>query len=263
MNKFENVQSILQDRDLFISTVNIQKAKDELYDFIYSNERGVYLFSGEAGGGKSLIVDRLILTINSDIYLYRDTDSDERAILAGLYRLIKKKSLASNIAINEVKKRVNDAYKKVNHTIIIDNADRLDDKVLESLSTFFKDNRDLKVIFVVDITSSTRDSDFFNSIIKTDEKNIVTLENYSEDEIVHYYEQLLKFSFFNSDLKQIKRCKSVITELTGGNLKKMRILIGNLFEIVHYAEESKLKKLSKIDNCTLTMSAIKGGLVDG
>jgi len=264
MNKYETVKTILRDKNQFIMTDNIQKAKDRLYDIIYSNDRGIYLFTGEQGAGKSLIIDRLISTIKDDIYLYRDIENrnNERTILEGLYRLIKKKSLASNIALDEVKNRVNDAYQKVNHTIIIDNADQLEESTLEKVADFFRENSKLKVIFVADITTS-KDSEFFNSIIHAEEQNLTVLSNYNNSEIIKYYEQLLKFNFFKNDLKAISKYSELIEELTGGNLKAMRTLLSNLFKVLIASEENSIKRFSKINECVLTMSALEGGLIDG
>ncbi len=118
--EFSQVGEYLKKQANFFQSSSITRTKEEIMEIIYSNDRGIYILYGDKGIGKSRLIREITEQIQDDIYLFSAPPSSEREFFEQVYLKLRNRKFAQNVKIDEVRIRVNDAFKKIAHTIIVD-----------------------------------------------------------------------------------------------------------------------------------------------
>jgi AAA+ superfamily predicted ATPase len=223
--------------------------KDKIYDLIYSNDRGFYLIYGNSGVGKSRLIKTITNELDENIFLIEDAPEVEREFYESAYLQLRQKQFSKNVKIDEIRIRVNDAFKKLNHTIIIDNIRDPQSNFLKELATHKEDIKDLKIVIVVSSKNVGDEIDVeFKDFFKVPEIFESDLSIFL-NEFEEYQEILQDYSNF-------------IFQVTSGNFGKLEKLLGTAFDIVETAQKENLEKFKELNECILIMSAIDNEFVE-
>ena len=240
----------------FFNAESLSETKDIISDLIYSNDRGISIISGEKGVGKSRLIKSIVDEVQEDIFLIVEPPRLEKDLLAELYFKLKNKQFSKSVKISEMKIRVNDAFKKINHTIIIDNIHEELSPLIDEIGRSVHDIRDLKILIVVDKVFTTP-QDLVNTFNFKAQENILVKELSEND-----FEQFIK-SLDNLDKKLMSENLEFIYTATNGNLGKLEKMINTSLEIVEVANKEKITKFQKLNKCILVMSALENELIYG
>jgi len=144
-----------------------------------------------------------------------------------------------------------------NKLIMIDEAQLLDEKVLEYIR-MLSDSK--KYTFLL----STHSEDGLKILEKPHFKNrfidVIEIKPLSKAEMIQYINTKLLNNSANYLIS--KKEFNKIYNYTSGNFRFIKKFLKTSFELLQTAKENNLK-YTKIDNCILTMSAIKSGLENG
>jgi hypothetical protein len=252
----ENIDKYIEEKSSLFVPPSMKDAKETLLEIVYSNERGVYIIYGEQDIGKSRLINSIKEEIENDIFIISKPYQTERETLDELYRQLRGKQFAESVKLYEVKIRVNDAFKKVSHTIIIDNTSEFSKNVLIELLRFAIEAVDLKVLFV--FSNNWRDLE-----LDVTPKFEIKLHKMVEKDIGNYLDFLFLDTEFESELKEFKKHIHFIFETSKGNFTSMMALISGVFEIIGFAKKEELEKHQKVNECLIVMSAFHKELIDG
>jgi len=240
----------------FFNAESFSKTKDIISDLIYSNDRGIFIISGETGVGKSRLIKSIVDEVKEDIFLITEPPLLEKDLLAEIYYKLKNKHFSKNVKISEMKVRVNDAFKKINHTIIIDNIDKELSSLIDELGMSIQDIRDLKILIVIDKIFETP-QDIDNTFNFKVQENIL-VSRFSESDLKIFVDQLDIL-----DKKVLSENFQLIYTATNGNIGKLEKMINTSLEILEVAKTEKIMKFQKLDKCILIMSALENDLING
>ncbi len=258
LETLQNVKKSFLNPALFLPN-SISDIKDSLAEMFYSNDRGIYIFTGEDGSGKSRIVKDVVAEIKDDIFFLKKPPANEREFLEEIYMQLRNKKFSQNVKLDEVRIRVNDAFKKMSHTIIIDGIDIEQSSIIYELGDVVKELDGLKVIFVTSIEVANKLSaqrvEFFDS------KSRLEIGGLTEDETEEFLELLLSES--EPEQTALSREYQFVHEVTDGNISKVIKLVDKTFEILILAHQESLDKFKSMNDCIVIMSAIDCEFLDG
>jgi len=256
----DKIANYLEKSNSLFYTDTINETKENLAETIYSNNRGIYIFTGERGVGKSRLLHEVIDEIKNDIFFLANPPLKEREFLEEIYMQLRGKKFSQNVKIDEARIRVNDAFKKISHTIIIDNINKDSFSIVEDIENVLDELSGLKILFVMD-------NDAINKLEKLnlDSKlsGKVELEPLSKIELNEYIKSSLQKHNVNKEMEEILKQIDFIYEVTQGNIKKVIDLISTSFSIVALANREGIDKFKSMNECIIIMSAIDRELLDG
>jgi len=239
----------------FFNAESLSETKDIISDLIYSNDRGIFIISGENGVGKSRLIKSIVDEVQEEsVFLITEPPRLEKDLLEDIYYKLRNKHFSRNVKINEMKVRVNDAFKKINHTIIIDNIHEELSPLIDEIGRSIHDIRDLKILIVVDKVFATP-QDLEQTFNFTARENIL-IDKLSEDDF-----KLFITEFVN--IKEIEEDINFIYTATNGNIGKLEKMINTSFEIIEVAKKENIIKFNKLDKCILVMSALENEFING
>lgn len=139
--------------------------------------------------------------------------------------------------------------------IIIDEAQLLDIKTIEYIRTV-TDNKETTVILSMHEKEAKPilELDHF----KSRDIDIIKLELLSKEEIKQFINATLIKSNLNIQISNTQFNK--IYKYTNGNFRWTKKLFKTIFMLLDFAHKNNLKKYDKINNCLITMAALKTGL---
>ncbi len=256
---FDNILQVLNQSAQTFQAKSYIKTREKFLEVIYSNDRGVYLFDGEAGSGKSTMIKSIYDSITSDIYLIQTPPINIRELLDEMYFLLRGKRFSQTVKLDEIKIRVNDAFKKINHTVIIDN---LRDDNLELIKQFNKISEEfdgLKILFSMDTVLFNNEDPIL--LFTKGFKDRITLKPLIEDDIVDYFNVLKED--FSIEFSELIKHSYVVYDITGGRFYKLYRLLLGIFDILKLAHSENIEKYQEISECIIIMSAIDKELIHG
>ncbi len=220
---FGQVGEFLTKKNSFFHFPSIVEVKEALTEIVYSNDRGIYILYGDKGVGKSRLVQEITKEVNDDIYLFSTPPSSEREFFEDIYMRLRNKKFAQNVKIDEVRIRVNDAFKKIADTNILD--------ILDDIS------KDVNDIFELSTLSQNEIYNFLNNSLRN--RNI-------DDEVDRLLNEI-----------------NLVYSITHGNIQQVIDIVSTAFEILAVAHNENISKFKNINECIILMSAIDRDLIDG
>jgi RNase adaptor protein for sRNA GlmZ degradation len=253
-NTFEDVENYFTEELPFIEAKSRSSLKESILDIIYSNDRGIYYVFGDSGVGKSRLIKSIKDDLKEEIFYLDNSPVNEREFLEEIYMQLRGKKFSQNVKIDEVRIRVNDAFKKINHTIIIDDLEEKEllNEVVESLE--FLDG--LKMLFIAD-------KNFDDESIKNRFNSKIEINGITKDETFGFLKESMADRSFEKELSEILKSIDFIFETTKGNYGKIIEIISNAYKIVDFANSENIDKFKSLNECVIIMSALDRELVDG
>jgi adenosyl cobinamide kinase/adenosyl cobinamide phosphate guanylyltransferase len=254
---FENIEIFLREQIEFLSPKSRDETKDTISEIIYSNDRGIYYIYGEKGVGKSRFIGEIIKEVKDDIFYISTAPKDEREFLEEIYMQLRGKRFSQNVKIDEVRIRVNDAFKKINHTIIIDNVADENVPLLKEIENSIKLLDGLKMVLILDKNLTEQSS------INLEIKGKIEIKKISKDEVSEFIKLAFQDNGFEKERVALLKSIDFINETTDGNFNKFIDLISNAFKIVSFSNKEGIDKFQDLNECILIMSAFDKELING
>jgi predicted ATP-binding protein involved in virulence len=207
----------------YFSYVNFEIIKEA----VLSSKSNIIFLLGEPGSGKSFLLNYLFNNFNSYILIKEPVESKEEFFkIAG--------------EIN-------------NKKILIDEAQLLDIKILEFLRIL--SDKGNQVVFAMHKKEGEKIAKLPQFFSRYNEK--IYLKPLNFEEFQKYV--TAKFLKYNKPELINKKILKKIYNLSGGNFRLCKKIVFTSLFLLNYSLKNSLK-YRKIDNCILTMSAIKLGL---
>jgi hypothetical protein len=156
-----------------------------------------------------------------------------------------------------LKEELNSKIKK-NKLIVIDEAQLLDEKIVEYIRTL----ADTKEYYFV-LSMHTEDAKRYlnRAHFKSRYVDIIELKRITKQEL----EQFINHKLFKTNKNHLfsRGVFNTIYRYTKGNFRYSKKFVKTMFELLEFAYQNNLKKYDKINSCILIMSAIHLGLENG
>ena len=261
MVDFTKIELFLKEEIPFFEAQSMVDTKDIISDLIYSNDRGIYLLSGETGVGKSRLIKSIVDEVDEDVFLITEPPKLERDFLEDTYLQLRKKQFSKNVKIDEMRIRVNDAFKKINHTIIIDNIGEIQTSLIKEIGKHLEDIKDLKIILVFDRVFEN--SEDIKTLFSFEVKENFEIKPISQEDLKEFLSKSLINLNIEKEIRAILSNFDFVYKITDGNFLKFNNLLSTVFDILSTAEKENLDKFKNLNECVLIMSALENELVDG
>jgi len=262
MKNYEQIKEFLKKDMNFFDAESMRNTKDLISDLIYSNDRGIFILSGEAGIGKSRVINSIVDEVKEDVFILNSPPTLERNFLEEVYLQLRKKRFSKDVKIDEIRIRVNDAFKKINHTIIIDNIGESYTPLIEDIGKSLNSSmKDLKIILVLD--KVFKDLLEIKSSCKFKVQDSINVKPISKTDLEIFFQQSFEKFNIQKEVNTILNNFDFIYTITDGNILKFNKFIETVFDILATAEKENIGKFKKLNKCVLVMSALDNELVDG
>jgi len=176
-----------------------------------------------------------------------------KTFLLNLY----KKEIDNHILIDGLisKEQFNDVINKNYDMIIIDEAQLLDMRMIETIRTLSDNdkNKFLLSMHLKDAKDILQKEHFKSRSI-----DVIELKPITKEEMIKYINSILFLNNANH-LFSDKEFK-IIYKYTNGNFRYIKKFVRTLFELLKFAKENKLEQYENVNKCLLTMTALKLGL---
>jgi len=245
------------DTNQYFESLNAEYTKNSLIKAIESGSVPLLFLLGEPGVGKTYMINILKAScLPTKKVLY----SSEPFLTPESFLYFLLEDSVANVNVSELKSMAVSKYKDIDNLIIIDEAQLLDDKVLEYIR----------------ILADTKHFNFLLSMHKVDgekivkkkhflsrDHRVVTLGVLQENEIKRYIEsQLLRNGIGDiSEMFKKKQIK-ILSKFSNGNFRMLKQLLKHTFSIMDYAKTHGNSKYVVPNECVLTMAAIDLGILD-
>jgi len=240
---YENLIDSFSDNielDDYFNTLSFEFSKKSVLE----NDSHLIFLSGLPGSGKTFLINYIIQKEGDKEYFYFPRGVENR------------EELFSKLNITDLEKD-KENFKNKKHLIIIDEAQLLDNSLIEYIRTL----TDTKCFnFLLSMHSDDAKRILSQQHFKSREISLIELEPLTKEEVIRYInkkllkekeENLVKKSDFNT-----------IYRLTNGNFRYIKRVMKKSFELLKFARENRIEKYNKIDKCIVTMAAIDLGLID-
>jgi 4-hydroxy-tetrahydrodipicolinate synthase len=212
---------------------------------VIENKSNLIFLLGLAGSGKTFLINYLMHTKKDKEYIFFPRAFSN------------KEEFLSKLNINDIEKD-KESFRNKPHLIIIDEAQLLDNYMLEFVRTL----SDTKCFnFLLSMHLSDGEKIISQDHFKSREISVVKLNPITKNEMIRFinkklFENKEQYFFEDADF-------SFIYKITNGNFRYIKRVIKRSFELLQFAVENKISKYNKINKCILTMAAIDLGLIDG
>ena len=210
--------------DEVFKSISFSSALNKIRD----SKNNLKFLIGEAGSGKSFLLN------------YYHKENPNTIILKGL---LTKEDIESNLDENKL--------------IMIDEAQVLDEKVIEYIRMLCDTK---KYYFLISIHLKDGMKILEKPHYKTRFIDVIKINPLSKVEMIQYINTKLINNSANYLIS--KKDFNKIYKYTTGNFRMIKKFLKTAFELLKISKDNNLK-YTKIDNCILTMSAIKLGLENG
>jgi predicted AAA+ superfamily ATPase len=211
---------------------------------VMENKSNLIFLLGLPGSGKTFLINYLMQTDKSKEYIF-----SPRAFS-------NKDEFLSKLNIIDIEKE-KETFRNKPHLIIIDEAQLLDNTMLEFIRTL-SDTKCFNFLLSMHLNEGKKiiSQDHFRSR----EISVVNLNPITKNEMIRYvnkklFENKEEYFFRKSDF-------NFIYKITNGNFRYTKRMIKKSFELLRFAVENHISKYNKINKCILTMAAIDLGLID-
>jgi len=247
------------DSEKYFESLSAEYTKSSLLKTITEDKTSLIFLLGEPGVGKTYMLNLLKdrFSTNKKILSTSEPFSTPESFL---YFLLKDEHLDRDLNISELKQKAIDHYKDIDNLIIIDEAQLLNDSVLEFIRTLSDTNH---FNFLLSMHQKEGEKIVKKAHFLSRTHQIVKLGVLQDNEILKYIESQLILSGLSS-INDIFNKKTVkyISKLSAGNFRVMKQLVKHIFLIMDYAKLHGHTKYTQPNRCVITMSAIDLGLID-
>jgi predicted AAA+ superfamily ATPase len=199
---------------------------------------------GQPGSGKTFLINYLIQKEEEIEYFYfpRGFDSKEEFFV--------------RLGIKNLEDDKN-SFKDKKHLIIIDEAQLLENSLLEYIRTL-SDTKCFNFLLSTHLDDGKKI--LSKQHFKSREIDIIELDPISKEEMIRFVNK--KLLTFNEDNLVTKSDFDDIYKFTNGNFRYIKRFMKKSFELLQFAKENKIEKYTKIDKCIVTMAGLDLGLID-
>jgi predicted AAA+ superfamily ATPase len=226
--------------DDYFNTLSFELSKKS----VLTNSSNLIFLLGLPGSGKTFLINYLIQKEEDTQYFYFPRGFDT------------KEEFFSKLNITDIEKD-KEIFKNKTHLIVIDEAQLLDNSMLEYIRTL----SDTKCFnFLLSMHLDDGKKILSQHHFKSREISIIELDPITKEEMIRYVNKKL---FTEKEENLVKKSDfNIIYKLTNGNFRYIKRVMKKSFELLKFAKENKIPKYNKIDKCIITMAAIDLGLID-
>ena len=258
---YKAISSIFRDGvdDNYCHTLSSEIAKKKLIDALTVEDYNLVFLLGHSGHGKSYLIHNLKNSLSGLNIIIQNPIDDELSLLKLLYKSLKGKAYPRlSSSVEDIRAKVMELYKDVKHVVFIDEAQLLDNVVLERIR-ILSDSRVFK--FVLVMHKNEGDEILKRDHFKSRTKKVVCLENLRLIDMCAYVEQklLLNQAFEISSFFK-KRYVRMIDRYTKGNFRNYKKMIRTILEIMEEAKDRGIAKHRRLNSTLIDMAAIDCGL---
>jgi predicted AAA+ superfamily ATPase len=261
MRDFEKAAQIFESSflaDEYFDSMSCEFAKNTLINIIKNTETPLAFLLGDPGVGKTYML-HLIKKSFSDTHKILFA-SDPFTSAESFLQFLLGERYDANLSILDLKESAIAMYRDLDHIIMIDEAQLLDESILEYIR----------------ILSDTKVFNFILSMHKDDgmaivkkphfasrDHRVVTIGLLEKKEFKHYLESRLLQNGLGSLAESFKdRELSLISRYANGNFRMSKQMLKHLFLIMDHAKINGLEKYVNPNRCVITMAAIDLGFLD-
>ncbi len=243
----------------YFDSSSAERSKTTLYSLIEEPERKLLFLLGDPGVGKS----HMLQTISKEL-------ADSRLVVhlaepffdpkSFLLKLLEKAGENSEGELEGLKSRVVEVYGEVEHLVMIDEAQLLDEKSLEFLR-ILSDTKAFRLL--LSMHKEEGEEILRRPHFATRSHRVVQMGSLSEDEVQRYIRGRLKNGGFEeiADMISQKDMKR-IHKYTEGNFRTVKRMVQSAFELMQHAKENGMSSYARPCECIFDMAAIELELLD-
>ena len=262
MSNFADMATIFEatfDSSSYFESSSAESTKHSLIHTIQDGKTPLIFLLGEPGVGKTYMLNLLQTLFNQDkkILFTSEPFSTPESFL---YFLLQDKNLDKRLNISELKQKALESYSCLDNLIIIDEAQLINETVLEFIRTLSDSNH---FNFLLSMHKTDGEKILKKPHFLSRTHHVVKLGILEKREIAQYIKSQLSSNNFNefTDLFNKKHIK-YIEKLSEGNFRIIKQILKHTFLIMEYAKAHGHIKYSSPNNCVITMSAIDLGIID-
>jgi len=250
------------DTKFYFDSLSAEIGKNKIIEAIEAKNAPLIFVIADPGEGKSYIMNLTNEQLKEkQLTIYIDHPFfDKRDLLKMLYDA-KGVAFDPSINFNSLKEKLIEEYKDTKHTIFLDEAQLLNEEQFELIRIL----SDTKVFqFVLSMHKEEGSKILEKKHFKSRTKVVVKLQSLKLEEVDRYIKSTLMLHGFG-DITQLFKNREVKTiyRYTKGNFRTVKKFLYTLFDILSYAKQNSLEKYQTVNSCTLKMSALDAGLIDG
>ena len=266
MDDFYKAKQLFVSNDLenskHFNSLAFEYSKSELTKAIKEKEHPIIFLLGDPGCGKSYLL-RYLESYQKNIQIakyFTYPFFDEKEFLEILLSLAGPNVQRGEYNIEKILFYLKREFGELEYLIIIDEAQHLTEELVE-LIRILSDQK----VFQFVLAMHKKEGEFILSKPQYKTRNFkkIVVEYLNNDEVLRYIQETLiennlsklASEFKGSYIKQIRNW-------TNRNFRAIKKMLTTLFEIVIESDKRKLDKYNKINEHTITMSAIDTGMLN-
>ncbi len=262
MSSFQEASAIFDttfDTQEYFESLSAEFAKNSLIESIESRQTPLLFLLGEPGVGKTYLLHMLQQRFPDTTILFAtDPFSTPEALL---HFLLQEHVSGNETTLSRLKESAIARFKEQsNHLIIIDEAQLLDERVLEFIRLLTDTGH---FYFLLAMHQEDGMKIVKKRHFASRNHRVITLGTLQNNEIEQYIQaQLLAHSLGNlSDLFQNKQIRA-IEHFSQGNFRLVKQMLKHIFSIMDYAKNHGHPRYATPTSCVITMAAIDLGIID-
>ena len=247
------------DSDLYFESIAAEFTKNSLLKAIDSREIPLMFLVGEPGVGKTYMLNVLQNCFSSDkkVLFSSEPFSTPESFL---HFLLKDEYFDKTSTISELKDEVARRFARTDNLIIIDEAQLLDNLVLEFIR-ILSDTGHFN--FLLSMHKKEGEEILKKSHFASRTHTVIELTMLTRSEIKKYIEsELLRNGLGNVSEIFNQNSVKLIQKISNGNFRIVKQLLKHTFSIMDYAKINGHNNYAKPNECVITMAAIDLGMID-
>ena len=265
MRNYKEAKSLFKDAldtRYYFDSIGAQQSKNKIIETIKEKDTSLIFILGDPGVGKSFILS-LIYSELKDKYPIKYIDHpffEKKEFLKMLYEVMGIE-FDQNADINSLKENLANLKNDQFYTILLDEAQLLNDEQLE----FIRILSDTNIFqFIISMHKEEGETILKKKHFKTRVKKVIEIPTLKRFEIERYiHTTLMNYGYADIALLFDKKLIKLIEKYTNGNFRALKNLLYSLFTLLDFAKENVLQNYTKPNSCLITMSALDIGLIDG
>ncbi len=257
--KASNIFDTSFNSDLYFESLSAEYTKTSLLKAINSSNIPIIFLLGEPGVGKTYMLNILQKNFSLDkkVFFTSEPFSSPESFL---YFLLQDTIFDKRITISELKTEAINKFKNLNHIIIIDEAQLLNNVVLEFIRTLSDTGY---FNFLLSMHKQEGDEIVKRTHFLSRNHRVIVLGILKMNEIKKYIEsQLLKHGLGDISSLFDKKQVNLLLKLSKGNFRITKQLLKHTFLIMDYAKTNGHFNYVTPNKCVITMAGIDLGIIN-
>ncbi len=243
----------------YFESLSSEYAKSSLLTTINSNNTPIIFLLGEPGVGKTYMLNLIKDEISSDkkVLFTSEPFSTPESFL---HFLLEDHKVDISLTISQLKNIAIEKFKNNNNIIMIDEAQLLNNIVLEFIRTLSDTGH---FNFLLSMHKEDGEEILKRSHFLSRNHRVVILGILKMNEIQKYINsQLIKHSLGEISSQFKNKQIKLLLKLSNGNFRIIKQLLKHTFLIADYARTNGHSKYDTPNNCVITMAGIDLGIID-